>query len=46
MPVTSDNLISEADLKKYSYLKDAYIPRINADVDLLIGTNALKLMEP
>lgn len=46
MPVSADNIISEEELAKKSYLKDAHIPRINADVDLLIGTNASKVMKP
>lgn len=45
MPVSVDNIISEEELAKWSYLRDAHIPRINADVDLLIGTNISKLME-
>lgn len=46
MPVSTDNIISKEELAKWPYLKDIRIPRINADVDLLIGTNASKLMEP
>ena len=46
MPVTTDNIISEEELSKWPYLRDVTIPHITADVDLLIGTNASKLMEP
>lgn len=46
MPVSVDNIISEEELVKWSYLRDAHIPHINADVELLIGANASKLMEP
>ncbi|XP_062415351.1 uncharacterized protein LOC134107519 [Pungitius pungitius] len=46
MPVSTANIISERELRKWPYLDDVKIPRINADVDLLIGTNASKLMEP
>lgn len=46
MPVSADNIISEEKLAKWSHLKDAHIPCIDANVDLLIGTNASKVMEP
>ncbi len=46
MPVTTNNIISEEELAKWSYLKNVQIPRINTHVDLLIGTNASRLMEP
>ncbi|KAK0137844.1 hypothetical protein N1851_025926 [Merluccius polli] len=46
MPVSTANIISEKELRKWPYLEDVKIPHINADVDLLIGTNASKLMEP
>nr|XP_061785759.1 uncharacterized protein LOC133576497 [Nerophis lumbriciformis] len=46
MPVYTNNLISEAELDKWPYLQGIKIPRIIANVDLLIGTNASKLMEP
>jgi hypothetical protein len=44
--VSADNLISEVELNKWPYLQGIRIPRIAANVDLLIGTNASKLMEP
>ncbi len=46
MPVTVNNIIPEEELAKWTYLKDVHIPRIDSDVDLLIGTNASRLMEP
>lgn len=46
MPVSTDNIISEEELTKWPYLKELKIPHMNSDVDLLIGTNASKLMEP
>lgn len=46
MPVSTANIISERELRKWPYLKEVKIPHINADVNLLIGTNASKLMEP
>lgn len=46
MPVSTDNIISVEELTKWPYLNGIQIPCIRADVDLLIGTNASKLMEP
>lgn len=46
MPVTTNNIITEKELSKWSYLRDVHILRIKANVDLLIGTNSSKLMEP
>lgn len=46
MPVSTANIITEEELSKWSYLKSVQIPCIDTDVDLLIGTNASKLMEP
>ena len=46
MPVSTGNLISQAELEKWPYLHAVRIPRIAANVDLLIGTNASRLMEP
>lgn len=46
MPVSPDNIIGEEELSKWPYLKDIQIPRIETNVDLLIGTKASKLMEP
>lgn len=46
MPVTTNNIITEEELSKWSYLKDIQIHRINTGVDLLIGKNSSKLMKP
>lgn len=46
MPVSRDNIVTQRDFDKWSYLKGVKIPQIPADVDLLIGTNASKVMEP
>ena len=46
MPVTTNNIITTEELDKWSYLSDVHIPHIKANVDLLIGTNAPKLLEP
>lgn len=34
------------ELRKWPYIEDVKIPHIISDDDLLIGTNASKLMEP
>ncbi len=46
MPVTSDNIVTQEDIVKWPYLSEVQIPSIEANVDLLIGTNAPKLLEP
>lgn len=46
MPATTDNIATTADLERWPYLSKVRIHRINADVDLLIGTNAPKLLGP
>ena len=46
MPVTTSNIVTQEELQKWPYLFDVQIPCIDADVDLLIGTNAPKVLEP
>ena len=46
MPVSRRNIPTQQDLERWKYLKDIKVPRLEADVELLIGTNAPKLMEP
>lgn len=46
MPVSSLNVPQQKDLVQWSYLKDVKVHDIDADVDLLIGTDAPKVMEP
>lgn len=46
MPVSTHNIIKEEELAKWPYLDGVSIPHIQADVELLIGTNASKLLEP
>ncbi|XP_030596228.1 uncharacterized protein LOC115787620 [Archocentrus centrarchus] len=45
-PVTSDDIVSTADMERWPYLSKVHIPTINANVDLLIGINAPKILEP
>lgn len=44
MPVSTDNIIKEEELAKWPYRDGVDVPRIQAD--LLIGTNASKMLEP
>ncbi len=46
MPVNLANMVKQEDLAKWPYLDDIRIPHIQAEVELLIGTNASKLLEP
>lgn len=40
MPVTAEDILTQDDLAKWPYLAKIHIPSIEADVNLLIGTNA------
>lgn len=46
MPVNKENIITQMELVQWPHLAHIQIPHINANVDLLIGTNAPKLLEP
>ena len=46
MPVTKHNIPNQSDVSKWPYLKNIKLPTIDADIGLLIGTNAPKVMEP
>ena len=46
MPVNTDSIVTEGDLAKWPYLSKVRIPSIKANVDLLIGSNAPKMLEP
>lgn len=46
MPVTKDNIIRKEDLSQWPYLQKVNLPFIDAKVELLIGSNAHKVMEP
>ena len=46
MPVNVNNMVTSEELAKWPYLSKVNIPNINANVDLLIGTNAPKILEP
>lgn len=44
--VSTANIIKKENLTKWPYLEHIDIPEIHAEVELLIGTNASKLLEP
>ena len=46
MPVTPDSIVTAADLERWPNLSKVHIFSIKANVDLLIGTNAPRLLEP
>ena len=46
MPVSPDNIVKEEDLAKWPYLSEVKIPSLMANVDLLIGSNAPRMLEP
>ena len=46
MPVTADDIVTQEELDKWPYWANVHIPNIGANVDLLIGANAPRLLEP
>lgn len=46
IPVSRNNIPRQQDIERWEHLKAIRIPELDADVELLIGTNAAKLMEP
>ena len=46
IPVTKTNIVTSEDIKRWTYLDDIHLTHIDADVELLIGVNAPKAMEP
>ena len=46
MPVTVNNMVTTEDLAKWPYLANVHIPTIEANVDMLIGINTPKVLEP
>ncbi|XP_020556881.2 uncharacterized protein LOC110014410 [Oryzias latipes] len=46
MPVSTESMATSEHLKKHPHLSKIHMPKINAEVDLLIGTNAPQLLEP
>lgn len=46
IPVTKDNIPTEKDIRKCSYLRDVDLTPINASIGLLIGVTVPKALEP
>lgn len=46
MPAAVDNMVTPEELVKWTYLSQVNIPTIKANVDMLIGTNSQKILEP
>ncbi len=46
MPVTTDNIPRPEELSQWPYLQNVQLPYIRANIELLIGTNAPKVIEP
>ncbi|XP_052470971.1 uncharacterized protein LOC128027405 [Carassius gibelio] len=46
MPVTTNSIPKQKDLAQWKYLSRVKLPSINSKVELLIGTNAPKCLEP
>ena len=46
IPVNKEHIPRQEDLRKWPYLQEVHIPAIDANIDLLIGVNAPRLMEP
>ncbi len=46
MPVSANDISTATDVERWPYLSKFHIPNITANVDLLIGTNAPKILEP
>lgn len=46
MPVTMENIPTKKDLARWPYLQKVDFSEINGNIELLIGTNASKVIEP
>ncbi|XP_022595647.1 WD repeat-containing protein 17-like, partial [Seriola dumerili] len=46
MPVNRGNIPTERDIEQWSHLKHIRLPQIDAGIELLIGTNVPKALEP
>lgn len=46
IPVKKDNIPRQEDIAQWQYLKEVHLPRIQADVGMLIGANVPKAIEP
>lgn len=46
MPVHRGNIPRQRDLQRWPHLKDVHLPEIDAEIELLMGTNVPKAFEP
>lgn len=46
MPVNRDNIPRQRDLQRWPHLRHIHLPEIDSRVELLIGTNVPKVLEP
>jgi len=46
LPVTMENVADQQDIARWDYLAKAEIPKIDADIGLLVGSNASVILEP
>ncbi|KAK0150375.1 hypothetical protein N1851_008532 [Merluccius polli] len=46
LPVSKQHIPTQESINKWKYLREVKIPQLDADIELLIGTNAANLMEP
>lgn len=46
LPVSRHHIPKQDSINKWKYLHEVKIPQLDADIELLVGTNAAKLMEP
>ncbi|KAL2098438.1 hypothetical protein ACEWY4_007645 [Coilia grayii] len=46
LPVSKHHIPKQETIHKWQYLHEVKIPQLDADIELLIGTNAAKVMEP
>lgn len=46
LPVSKHHIPTQESIDQWQYLREVKIPHLDADIELLIGTNAAKLMEP
>ena len=46
LPVTVQDIAVQSDVERWFYLKDIYLPCIDAEIELLIGNDVPKALEP
>lgn len=46
MPIHKGNIPKQSDFQRWPHMKHVHLPEINVGIELLIGTNVPKAMEP